>query len=287
MTIQVRIDPDAPSNSMLHRNRYWSILLNIPINYHPMNLFPALAPTSNSNIADLFTRPLPIISHHRFDTLIGDDLTSSFATPVASTVDSVTVAPTVVASAPIPTTPASDSVPFNPNLDPAPLPVVLDTGAPYSVTSFASDFALRVTQAPYGLIRSPTSVVSDSKAYSALASTPVDPYTLITGEDAVAFDLSSPDTTIVSDLVEPGTLEFREFGTATLTLIYTSNLELFQILVEPTQIDWLQWVPLPRLTPTESYFHIFGFDYLQAFALFHLIPIWIYYLLHFAVDLED
>jgi len=224
MTLQVRIDPDAPSNSMLHLNRYWSILLNVPINYHPMNLLLSIASCS-SNIAALFTKP---ISRHRFDTLIGDDLTSSFATPVASTVDSVTVAPTVVASDPT-TTIASDSVPTTTPVGPitAPtLPIVLDTCASYSLTPFASDF-LPVAQAPCGLIQLPNSV----KASSEFASTPVDPYTLITGEDAVdSVDLSSPDT-IDSDL-----------------------------------------------GPS-------SFGYLQAFTLFHLIPIWIY-LFHFAVNFE-
>ena len=72
-------------------------------------------------------------------------------------------------------------------------------------------------------------------------------------------------------------LEFRKFGTATLVFISDSHSDLKSILVEPTfdRFDWLDWIPLPRLTPTESYFHIFGRDYLQAFALLHLIPIWI------------
>ena len=164
-----------------------------------MALLPASStPNSNPNIADLFTKPLSF-SRHRFTatTLIGDEPT----TPTTSV-----VAPTVVASASVPTaTPVSDSVPtLHPNLALAPtLPIVLDTGASFSRTPFASD-SLPVTQAPCGLIRSPTSVVSNSKAYSAFASTPastpVDPHTLITGEDAVdSVDLSSPDTTIDSD----------------------------------------------------------------------------------------
>ena len=248
-----------------------------------MALSPSIA---SSNIADLFTRPLPINSHHRYTQLIiGDDpiapttSTTSVATatvdPSATvaptpTVDSVTVATTVVASVSAPTTPiASDSVLSHPNL----VPIVLDTGASFSLTPFASDFLL--SRVPYGLFRSPTSVIS-----KALASTPVDPYTLITGEDAI--DLSCPD--IDSDYIDSDSgpsftkvsFDIREFGTATLTLIYSkSSSELLHIFVDPNQIDWLHWVPLPRLTPTESYFHICGRDYLQAFVLFHLIPIWI------------
>ena len=245
-----------------------------------MNLLPASASiTSHFNIADLFTKPLP---RHRFDTLIGDTTTITPSTSVTAT---------VVASVPT-TTPASDSVPFNPNLDPAPLPVI-DTGAPHSVTSFASDFTLEVSQASYGLFRSPILVVSKA---------PVDPYTLIIGEDVSVdpIDLSSPDTalnpnsdsdtTTISDLSSftKVTFDIRDFGTATLTFIYSrSTSELLHIFVDPTQVDWLHWIPLPRLTPTESYFHIFGRDYLQAFALLHLIPIWIYYLVHSVVNLEE
>jgi len=260
--------------------------LNIPINYHPMNLLPASAPTFNSNISDLFTKPLP---HHRFDTLIGADpttatpATSVISTLVASTttVDPLSLA-TAVASAPSAT--PSDSVPLlHPN--PAPtLPIVLDTGASIARTPFSLDFALEV--ASYGLFRSPISVVS-----KALASTPVDPHTLITGEDVSVdpVDLSSPDT-IDFDSGPSFTkvyFDIRQFGTATLTFIYSkSTLDLLHIFVDPTQIDWLHWTPLPRLILPESYFHIFGLDYPQAFALFHLIPIWIY-LLHFVVNLED
>ena len=106
----------------------YSILLNIPINYHPMALLPSIA-----SIADLFTRPLPTISHHRLVSLIGADptfdtlasATSTSSTSVVSTVD-ITVATTVVASAPTATT-VSDSVPTAPTL-----PIVLDTGASYS-----------------------------------------------------------------------------------------------------------------------------------------------------------
>jgi len=180
---------------------------------------------------------------------------------------------------------------LHPALDLAPtLPIVLDTGASYSRTPSALDFALEVTQAPYGFIRSAfdTSVASSSK----VASTPIDPYTLITGEDTV--DLLSTDTDSVDTSVDISkfasafeVLEVREFGTATLIFISYPYLELKPtVLLEPIfdRFDWLDWVPLPRLTPTESYFHIFGRDYSQAFALFHLIPIWIYSLIRFGLE---
>ena len=231
-----------------------------------MSLLPSIA---SSNIADLFTRPLPTISHHRYTHLvIGDATTITPSTSVASTVNSVTTASAVVA--PTATT-VSDSVPTAPTL-----PIVLDTGASYSRAPSASDF-LPVGHASYGLFRSPISVVS-----KALASTPVDPYTLITGEDAI--DLSSPDTVDFDSDSGPYSgpsftkvsFDIKQFGTASLTFIYSkSSSELLHIFVDPNQIDWLHWVPLPRLTPTESYFHICGRDYFQAFALFHLIPIWI------------
>jgi len=149
---------------------------------------------------------------------------------------------------------------------------------------------LEIAQAPYGLIRSAsdtsvasdsnfdTSVASDSKAYSKVVSTPVDPYTLITGEDTATVDLSFPDSDTVDTVEFASTLvysSFRHFGTATLVFLSDANSKLITILVEPTQVDWLHWIPLPRLTPTESYFHISGLDYLQAFTLLHLIPIWI------------
>jgi len=281
---------------ILHPNRYlvYFILLNIPvINYHPMNLLPAPASTpintSTSAIADLFTKP---ISRHRFNTLIGDATAITPSPSVASTVD-ITVAATVVASA---STVVASAPTATTASDSAALPIVLDTGA---TSPFPSDFTLEVSQAPYGLIRSAfdSSVVSDSKfnsvippfqASSEFASTPVDPYTLITGEDAIDlsfsdpfdFDSDCPSFTKVS-------FDIRQFGTASLTFIYSkSTSELLHIFVEPTQIDWLHWVPLPRLILPESYYHIFGLDYLQAFTLFHLIPIWIYCLLHFAVNLE-
>ena len=251
-----------------------------------MALLPSIASYS-SNIADLFTKPLP---RHRFDALIGDTATVAPTTSVAST---LVASPLVASTAVVASTPTvdsltavvdSDSVPtLHPNLVLAPtLPFVLDTGAPIAHAPLASDFALAVFQAPCGLIRSAfdTSVVSDSKAHSTFASTPVDPDALVTGEDAVAFDLSSTDPTLASDSVES-----CEFGAATLTFI-CSDLDLIKVFVTPTQVDWFHWVPLPRLTPTESCFHIFGLDYFQAFTLLHLIPIWICYLLHFAINLE-
>jgi len=249
-----------------------------------MNLLPSLA-SYPSNIADLFTKPFSL-TRHRFTTtsLIGDLHSPNPTTSVTSTGDSATVVATVTVVAP----PTSESVPAAPSL-----PIVLDTGA-----SFArpSDFSLEVTQASYGLFRSPISVVT-----KALASTPVDPYTLITGEDVSVdlVDLSSPDiTTIVIDSdfdsdsgpsLGPSFIkvhfDVRQFGTASLTFIFSPNWSLIKVFVTPTQVDWIHWVPLPRLTPTESYFHISGLDYLQAFTLFHLIPIWIY-LLHSAINLD-
>jgi len=119
---------------------------------------------------------------------------------------------------------------------------------------------------------------------------------LITGEDT-AVDLSFPDAIIIdSDFDSDSGLgpsftkvhfDVRQFGTASLTFIFSPNWSLLKVFVTPTQVDWIHWVPLPRLTPTESYFHVFGRDHLQAITLFHLIPIWIYFLLHFAVNLED
>jgi len=119
---------------------------------------------------------------------------------------------------------------------------------------------------------------------------------LITGEyvSVDPVDLSSPDTIIDSNSVDTfasafeafEVLEFQEFGTATLIFISDPHTDRKTILVEPTldRFDWLDWIPLPRLILPESYFHIFGLDYLQAFALFHLIPIWIYSLLHFGLE---
>ena len=230
---------------------------------------------TNFNIADLLSKPL---SRHRFDTLIGDTTTTT--PPLSASAHSAPTA--AVASAPT-VAAVSDSVPSNPNLDPAPtltlptLPIVLDTGVSYSRAPSVSDF-LPVGHASYGLFRSPISVVS-----KALAS---NPYTLITGEDVSVdpVDLSSPDSTIIIDS-DSGSFsgpsftkvhfDVRQFGTASLTFIFSPNWSLIKVFVTPTQVDWIHWVPLPRLTPTESYFHICGRDYLQAFVLLHLIPIWI------------
>jgi len=246
-----------------------------------MNLLPSIA-----SIADLFTRPLPTISHHRHaQIVVGDDPIApsplSASAHFTATVDLATVAPptlvaTTVDSLTAVVDPASTSVPsLHPNLVP------YDTGASISRTSA---FALEISQAPCGLIRSAfdTSVTSDSvasnsKAYSKVASTPVDPHTLITGEDPT-FDLSFPDSDSVDAVEFASTLvysSFRQFGTATLVFLSDANSKLITVLVEPTQVDWIHWVPLPRLTPTESYCHTFGRDYLQAFALLHLIPLWI------------
>ena len=283
---------ESISIRMPHPNRCWCIGLfhsfehtKQPINYHPMALLPSIA--SYSSIADLFTKPLSL-SRHRFTTttLIGDLHSPTPSTSVASTVDSVTVVTTVVASAP--TVVASSSATTAPTtasaLVPTILPFVLDTGAFLSRTPFPTDFC--VAQASYGLFRSPISVVSKALTSKALASTPVDPYTLITGEDipATTVDLSSSDPfALTSDSVET-VFDIREFGTSTLTFVFSTNLSSIKVFVSPTQIDWANWIPLPRLILPESYFHIFGLDYLQAFALFHLIPIWIYCLLHFGLE---
>jgi len=285
MTLRINSMTDDPFRFESMR-MYWSLhsFEYTNNNYHPMNLLPSIASPVASNIADLLSKP---ISRHRFDTLIGDIRSPAPSTSVATatvdpsalvapTVDSSAATTTVVASAPTVPSATSDSV---------------DTGASLPVAPSYSDFALDFGQAPYELIRTPTLVVSDSKAYSAFqASTPVDPYTLITGEDTATVDLSFLDSDSVDTVEFASTLvysSFRQFGTATLVFLTDANSKLISILVEPTQLDWLHWVPLPRLTPTESYFHIFGLDYLQAFTLFHLISIWTYCLLHFVVPLED
>jgi len=262
----------------------YSILLNIPaINYHPMNPLPSIA-SYPSNIADRFTKPLSF-SRHRFTTttLIGDEPptpTTSVATAIVDSSATVNSSATVDSSATVVASTAASVSNSVPSLHPNPastLPIVLDTGASLARPL---DFSLEIAPASYGLFRSSTLVISKALATKALASTPVDPYTLITGEDAI--DLSCPD--IDSDYIDSDsgssftkvTFDIRDFGTATLTFIYSkSSSELLHIFVDPTQVDWLHWIPLPRLTPTESYFHICGRDYLQAFALFHLIPIWI------------
>jgi len=106
-----------------------------------MALLPSIASPITSNIADLFTKPIPVPAHqrHRFDSLIGDLHYSPPTTSVARPTVAVVGSPT-----------ASDSVPsLHPNLT---LPIVFDTGASYSRTPFPSDFTLdftlEVTQAP-------------------------------------------------------------------------------------------------------------------------------------------
>jgi len=228
-----------------------------------MNLLPALATTSHSHIADLFTKPL---SSQRFVSIIGDICPTllsasahTTATVVAAATATVNTLTTVVA-----TTSASDSVPIlhpNPALAPT-LPII----------------------GHRGLFRSSVPVASK------VASTSVDPYTLITGEDAT--DLSSPDTTLDSNLGScfellsdlsalASHLQSRRryhlevFGTATLIFVYSGFNTLVDIWVEPIDLDWIHLVPLPRLTPTESYFQLLGLDYIQVFAFLHLYPIWI------------
>ena len=232
-----------------------------------MALLPSIA-SRPSNIADLLSKPLPTITHQRLVSLIGASPTDH---PLASaTSPSATVAPTVVASAP--TLTVSDSV-----------PIVLDTGASYSLTPFASDF-LPVAQAPYGLYRSAASLVSDldfdskltSVASKALSASTVDPHALITGEDVSVdpVDLSSADSNSVVEFASTFATQFRKFDSAAL-VFHCSGFTLIHISVEPDldRFDWLHWIPLTRLIPPESCFHIFGFDCIQAFALFHLIPI--------------
>jgi len=256
-----------------------------------MNPLPSIA---SSNVADLLSKHLPTIPHHQYSRLFIGDIptapTTSVDTPPVVASPATVATPTVVASTvdPLTTTvtTTSDSVPTSvPTLVPAfihpnPVPYFVDTGASFPTAPAVSDY-LSVA----------TSVASK------VASAPVDPYTLITGEDATTADLSSPDLFgLDSNSVDTfefasafEVLELREFGTATLIFISNphSESELETILVEPT-LDWtdtwFDWIPLPRLILSESYFHIFGLDYLQAFTLFHLIPIWIYCLLHFGLE---
>ena len=234
---------------------------------------PSPAPASHFNIADCFTKPLSV-SCHRFTTtaIIGD----IYHPPTTSNATAPTVATASFTS-------SSDSVPLlHPNLVLAPtLPIVLDTGASYSIVPFASDFT------PYGLVR------TSASAASKVASIPVDPYALITGEDTIALDLSSPDPThtldsdsgfcfdllsvsaLASHLQSSRRYHLEVFGTATLTFVYSGFNTLVHIWVEPIDLDWIHWAPLPRLTPTESYFHLLGFDYIEVFAFLHIYPLWI------------
>jgi len=205
-----------------------------------MDPLPSLAPTSYT-IADHLSKPLPTTTHQRLITLIGAGPT------VDPTATADLAATATVATAPTSTSvSATDSVPL---LHPNQVPYLLDTGASFPLAPASSDFST----APFGLLRSASvSVASNSKASSKVYST--DPYTLITGEDtatASSVDLSSPDLfALESDLVE--SFDIWEFGTA--TLVFISNSKLTTILVEPTVdwTDWFDWIPLPRLTPTES-----------------------------------
>jgi len=186
---------------------------------------------SSNNIADLLSKLLP---NNRFTSAIeAIHPHPPVAIDPASAVDPLA---TVAAATLVPTP-------------------LFDTGASLSVCYPLSVLLLSVDQVSYGLNKSP------------LESSISDPYTLITGE-ADPFDLSFPDYSEV-------TFTFQEFGTATLVYIYSrSTLELLNILVEPTLdtvVDWLHWRPLPRLTPTGTYFHICGLDYLQVFTLLHLV----------------
>jgi len=217
MTPQVRVETGV---------LVYSILLNIPINYHPMILLPSIA--SSNNISDLFTRPLPTTTHHRLVTLIGAaptvNPTATATLAAAPTVDTV---PTVVAS---PATVDSLATAVDPPSDlvPHPVPYFVDTGASLPVIPSYSDL-LPVTQAPFGLIRSAASVAysSDSKASSKASTHSNDPYTLITGEDTTT-DLSSPDLFDSDSEIASAfeVLEVREFGTATLIFISYPHSEL-------------------------------------------------------------
>jgi len=243
-----------------------------------MILLPSLVPLNSTpstptvlSIADLLTKTLP---HHQFLTITGDILpATSPATTVAST---TVVAPTVVDPATVNDT-ASALVPTaHPNSVAAPTPFFVDTGASFAISPFLLDY-LPVTSAPSGLC-STSVLVAASKVAS------ITPYTLIRGEDDVSVDsstvdLSSADCTDSDSefTTVSGPIEFRKLGTATLILLYSkSPSELIHILVEPTPawFDWIDWIPLPRLVLQDSYFHLFGLDYLQVFPFFHTIPIW-------------
>jgi len=242
-----------------------------------MNLLPSIA-FASSNIADCFTKPLPTTTHQQLVTLIGAAPTVdplALANPTSSTVataPTVAMVPTVVASAP---TATSDSVPH-------PVPYFVDAGASLPVAPSYLDLLL-VTQAPFGLIWSAASVAYSSTSKATTSTLSNDPYTLITGENTASLvDLSSSDLFDSDSDSEIASafevLEVREFGTATLIFISYPHSELKPtVLLEPIfdHFGWLDWIPLPRLILPESYFHIFGLDYSQAFALFHLIPIWI------------
>jgi len=207
-------------------------------NYFPMTLLPTLTFTSINSI--LKSNIADLLSKHLPHTRFASAIEAIHPYPPVAIDPAFAVDPLATVAAPL-----------------------FDTGASLSVCYPLSVLLLSVDQVSYGLNRSP------------LESSISDPYTLITGETdntVEPSDLSFPDYSEVS-------FTFQEFGTATLIYIHSrSTLELLNILVEPSLdpvVDWLHWIPLPRLTPTGTYFHISGLDYLQAFALFHLIPIWI------------
>jgi len=133
---------------------------------------------------------------------------------------------------------------------------VVDTGASFPIVSASASDYIPV-------------VASISK----LASTPIAPYALITGEDTPLVDLPSTDSdldfasTFSLGILGSNSIAIREFGTATLVFYY-SGLNLVHILVEPDldRFDWLHWIPFPRLVLPESYFHCFGLNYSQGFA---------------------
>jgi len=146
-----------------------------------MTLLPAIA-SSCSNIADLFTKPLP--THHRYHHFAIGDTTPTvdpLATVVAPTVVASTTGVDSITSATGPTT--SDLVP---TVDPVPTPLFVDTGASFPIASASVSDYLTVH----------TSALVTSKVASKVAFTSFDPYTLITGEDLSVdtFDLPFPDS---------------------------------------------------------------------------------------------
>jgi len=64
-----------------------------------MNLLPSIASWS-SNIADIFTKPLPASTRHQFDSLLGDLLSSTPTTSVATATGALVIIDLVVYSGP-------------------------------------------------------------------------------------------------------------------------------------------------------------------------------------------
>ena len=230
--------------------------------------------TSNYNPADLFTRPLTPTTQHRFKSRIPLSL-STTTTVTATTV--ATRATSVVSASVVSTSdPHSDSVVPSTG-------VILDTGASFSRTPFKSDFDSG-TPTPELLLLFHKRLfgIPRSALESLLA---LDPYTLLTGEDTVASELSSPDSSefafdFASALTSSRRFQIKYFGTAILIFKY-SNSDLVNLFVEPDLHleDWLHWTPIPRLTLRDSYFQVVPgttLDYTQVFALLHLFPIWFY-----------